>query len=189
MKPWETFYTEKFSEIAEVAVVHDIGGGAERQDKSKFKKYVLVDVNERYHPDIIADINQLPFADDSLEAILCLSVLEHVENPFFAIKELYRVLRPGGNILLSVPFVWPYHAAPLYKDYWRFSEDALHLLCKQFSRVEVVSAGGYCSALVNFVPSFTKIDRILRPVAAWIDAYVLGTKRSATPGYFVFLVK
>lgn len=189
MKPWEVFYIEKLSEIAEAAVVYDIGGGAERQDKSKFKKYVLVDASPAYHPDIVADIQYLPFIDDSLEAILCLSVLEHVENPFFAMKELHRVLRPGGKILLFTPFVWPYHAAPFYKDYWRFSEDALRLLCKSFSRVEIASAGGYCSALVNFVPSFTKIDRVLRPAAAWLDAVVLGTKRSAAPGHFVFLIK
>ncbi|MBI5913471.1 class I SAM-dependent methyltransferase [Candidatus Azambacteria bacterium] len=189
MKSWEKFYNEKLSEIAEAPAVHDIGGGAERQDKRRFKKYVLVDVNDRYHPDIVADIQHLPFADDSLDAILCLSVLEHVENPFFAMKELHRVLRPGGKALLSAPFVWPYHAAPLYKDYWRFSGDALRLLCEPFSRVEIVQGGGYCSALVNFVPSFTKIDRILRPVAAWIDASMLGTNRSAVPEYFVFLVK
>ncbi len=189
MKPWETFFNKKLSEVAEAAEVYDIGGGAQRQDKRKFKKYVLVDVNDRYHPDIVADIQHLPFADDSLEAILCLSVLEHVENPFFAMKELYRVLSPGGKILLSAPFVWPYHAAPLYKDYWRFSEDALRLLCRPFSLVEIISAGGYCSALVNFVPSFTRIDRILRPIAAWFDASIFRTRKSAVPEYFVFLVK
>lgn len=115
--------------------------------------------------------------------------MEHVENPFKAVEELYRVLKPGGKVLVSIPFIWPYHAASRYKDYWRFSEDGLRVLFNKFSKIEIVKAGGYLSALVNFIPSFTKIDRIFRLIANFLDGIILKTKRTTTPSYFIFLIK
>lgn len=187
--PWEHFLHAKHKELARASVVHDIGGGAHPQYKARYASYVLVDVDASYHPDIVADIQQLPFKDGSLEAILCLSVLEHVEDPFRAVRELYRVLKPGGTVLVSVPFIWPYHASSHYKDYWRFSEDGVRALFKAFPHIEVVRAGGYFSALVNFIPSFTRIDRVFRPLARRIDTLLLRTKRSTAPSYFVFVKK
>lgn len=189
MNPWDKFFKEKLEELAKSNIVYDIGGGAQPQNKDRFKKYIIVDMNPEYKPDIVADIQNLPFQDNSLEAILCLSVLEHVSNPFRAVEELYRVLKSGGKILLSLPFIWPYHASKSYKDYWRFSEDGLRVLFNRFSHIEIVKAGGYFSALVNFIPSFTRIDRIFRPLAAFLDYLLLKTKRTTTPAYFVFLVK
>lgn len=52
-------------------------------------------------------ITELPFENDSFDLILCLDVLEHLENDLAALEELKRVLRPGGLIILSVPaFSW-----------------------------------------------------------------------------------
>ena len=53
-------------------------------------------------------------------------MLEHVANPFLAAAELFRILKPGGRLLLTVPAAYPYHAVP--RDYWRFTRDSLQLL-------------------------------------------------------------
>ncbi len=88
-----------------------------------------------YNPDIIGDIHNLPFADNSIEAIVCLAVLEHVENPFKACAEIHRVLKPGGFCLITLPFLYYYHAEKgYYKDYWRFTKDAVELLFQDFSK-------------------------------------------------------
>jgi SAM-dependent methyltransferase len=51
------------------------------------------------------DLENLSFADEGLDAVLCFDVLEHVPNPNRALGQLYRCLKPGGALLLSVPFL------------------------------------------------------------------------------------
>jgi SAM-dependent methyltransferase len=69
---------------------------------------------------IIQPNGPLPFADGSFESILCTQVLEHVEDPHLLIQETCRVLRPGGKMILTCPFIWELHERP--HDFLRFSE-------------------------------------------------------------------
>jgi SAM-dependent methyltransferase len=64
--------------------------------------YVSTDL-ERPRAMVKADITDLPFADDSFDAILCSHVLEHIVDDRKAMRELYRVLRPGGWAVVLVP--------------------------------------------------------------------------------------
>ena len=186
---WKKFYDEKLKDIAMADVVYDIGGASGVLDRQRFKKLIVLDVNESYGPDIVADVQNLPFENDSIEAVVCFSVLEHVPDPKKGVEEIHRSLRMGGKALVTVPFLWPYHAnPPLYMDYWRFSRDALNELFKGFSVVEIIPMGGYLSSLANQIPSFTKIDRLLRPVAQWLDEKVIGI-RNATPAFVVYASK
>lgn len=191
MRAWKARFEEKLNALAEAGKVYDIGGGAVRIDASRFRKgYVNVDVDASYKPDIVADVQALPFADGSIDAALCISLLEHVERPDLAVAELHRTLKPGGLIFVTVPFIWPYHAAPgHYQDYWRFSRDALNALFRRFSEVEIVPMGGYLSAFVNFVPSFLKLGRALRPIGFWFDEKLGLDRRSTAPAFFVFAKK
>lgn len=188
MRTWQNFFDKKIKELAEHGTIYDIGGGASPLERERFKKYVLVDIDSSYNPDIVADIQDLPFSDNSIDAILCLAVLEHVQNPFKAAEELYRVLKPQGKILLSVPFMWPYHANEHYKDYWRFSEDGLEFLFRDFSKTEIIKGGGYFSVWVNLIPAYLVLHRFLKPIAAYVDdKWKIGRKNF--PTYFIFLVK
>lgn len=187
MNNWKKFYNSKVKEFEDREVeVYDIGGGNSDYFRSRFKKYVSVDADPDCKPDIVANIHNLPFKDNTIECILCFSVLEHIQDPFKAVSELYRVMRPGSKALLSVPFIWPYHSGS-YKDYWRFSDDGIKVLFKNFSYVEIVKMGGYFSALANFISSYTKIDRFFRPIAAIIDNHI--KIRSTTPGYIIYAIK
>jgi len=83
----------------------------------------------------VADITCMPqIADGSVGTYICLDVFEHCKAPWKAAKELHRTLTPGGMLILSTPFIWDYHAYP--EDYWRFSVDALRLLCEDFREME-----------------------------------------------------
>lgn len=84
--------------------------------------------------DYLYDGNIFPFADGSFDAVLCNQVLEHVFNPDEFLGEITRVLKPGGKLLLTVPFVWDEHEQPY--DYARYSSFGLRaLLEKQGIRV------------------------------------------------------
>jgi SAM-dependent methyltransferase len=91
-------------------------------------QYVSQDWTESAHPgasraDIVADLAELPVPDREFGAILCTEVLEHVADPEKVCGELFRVIRPGGDLLLTVPFVIELHEAPY--DFYRYTSYGL----------------------------------------------------------------
>lgn len=69
-------------------------------------RYITTDI-ESPLAKVKADIHQLPFADNTFDAVLCNHVLEHVADDIKAMQELRRVLKPGGWAILQVPFFSP----------------------------------------------------------------------------------
>lgn len=70
-------------------------------------------------PEVFADASNLPLPNASIDTVLLLEVLEHLRHPAQALSEIARVLRPGGKLLLTMPFLYPVHDAP--HDYQRFT--------------------------------------------------------------------
>ena len=85
------------------------------------------------------------------DGIVCLSVLEHVYDPFAAIAEIHRLLRPGGYLLLHLPFLFRYHApADLgFTDGYRFSRDGIAWMLRDFPEVTLYSVRGPWSSIFN----------------------------------------
>lgn len=119
-------------------------------ENSANKKCLQIGVrNEKYSPHWISvdlfdmsayidyhyDIHDLKFPNDTFDIIVCNAILEHVENPEGAIRELYRVLKNDGSIWIEIPFNQPYHLSP--NDYWRVSPDGIKIWMKDF--VEIAS--------------------------------------------------
>lgn len=77
-------------------------------------------------PDIYGDAQSLPVATASVDVVVLFEVLEHVPDHVRALTEIARVLRPGGRLFLSVPFLYPIHDAP--HDYFRFTSFGLRKL-------------------------------------------------------------
>lgn len=84
---------------------------------------------ERGIADRFYDGKVFPFSDDEFDAILCNQVLEHVFNPDDFLGEVYRVMRPNGRMVLTVPFVWDEHEQPY--DYARYSSFGLRALLER----------------------------------------------------------
>lgn len=88
--------------------------------------YVALDLpatgREMYgsRPDVFADGAALPFRDEVFDAVACLEVLEHTPDPEAVLTEIGRVLKPGAEAWISMPFLYPIHDAPF--DYQRFTE-------------------------------------------------------------------
>jgi len=106
-------------------IVLDIGGrdrGKFKKPKNKVERWIFADIEERYNPDIIIDVcNMKQIQDESIDVINAIELFEHVENPEKGLKECYRVLRKGGVMILSVPFLYPIHADPY--DFQRWTEE------------------------------------------------------------------
>ncbi len=62
--------------------------------------------------DVVADAHKLPYADKSVHAIYCEAVIEHLYEPHQAVKEMFRVLEPGGLVFAGTPFLYQYHGYP-----------------------------------------------------------------------------
>jgi SAM-dependent methyltransferase len=90
---------------------------------------VAVDVAPAPGLDVLCLASPLPFRDDIFDTIVCTSVLEHVDDAERAMAEMVRVLRPGGTVLMTVPFLYPTHEAPY--DYWRTTHHGLRSLIER----------------------------------------------------------
>jgi len=77
----------------------------------------------RARPDIFATASALPLGDACIDTVLFLEVAEHLAEPDCAFAEIARVIRPGGLLLMSVPFLYPIHDAP--HDFQRYTEHGL----------------------------------------------------------------
>ncbi len=163
-----------------------------------------VSYGEGSSPDAWASAAALPFADGSFDCVVCTEVLEHLEDPARAVNEMRGVLRPGGCLLLSSPFIWPLHEQP--RDFLRYTRFGLESLLMEngLEVVATIKRGGFWSVMVQLASdryypvgrkcrAFTALsDRLwgLLQWAAWKcdqksndDNYALGwTVKAVKPG-------
>lgn len=131
-------------------ILIDIGCG-QKPYRPIFDQYVSqhigVDLSDCPHGtskvDIIGNAYDTNLEDEVCDTVLCTEVLEHLEEPQVAIMEMRRILKPGGFVILTVPFFWPIHEAP--RDFYRYSEHGLRYLFEQsgFEIVEIRPLSGY----------------------------------------------
>lgn len=89
------------------AVCLSIGGGPGRCGD-----FTNVNIGPFPNVDVVADAHALPYDNGSVHAIYCEAVIEHLYDPQRAVREMYRVLKPGGLVFAGTPFMQPYHGYP-----------------------------------------------------------------------------
>ncbi len=134
------FYLTHFNSFH---VVLNIGAGVKRIHAG----ITNVDISPYGPVDIVADMRHLPFKDTSVDGVICEDVLEHVNDPVSAVKEMYRVLSPGGKVFISVPFIFHYHKSP-QEDYYRWTKQGLRELTRDFKELHSGPRHGPTSALI-----------------------------------------
>ena len=126
--------------------------------------------------DIVANATRMPFLDETFDLVICDAVLEHVPNPQAIVSEILRVLRPGGQVYVEVPFLQGFHADP--HDYQRYTLPGLRTLLAGFEPIRQGVALGPSSALAWMLREYLTLfaPGVLRtPVAvasAWLTTPV-----------------
>lgn len=110
----------------------DYGSTASFRDFYSGSKYIGLDMASGKGVDVVADLTKSidPLVENEFALAICCSVLEHVEKPWLFAANLTRLVRPGGRLYMSVPWVWRFHAYP--DDYFRFSHRGVATLFDQF---------------------------------------------------------
>lgn len=136
----------------------DVGCG-DRPYEYLFKdaKYIGIDVEvsgrdlTKKKPDVFYDGINIPFEQSSFDLVFCTQVLEHVNNPGNLLNEMYRVLKPNGRLVVSLPFCWQEHEEPF--DFLRFSSFGItHLLKERGFKIEkLIKDSGAIDTLTTIV--------------------------------------
>ncbi len=107
--------------------------------------------------DFVGTATNLPFDSDAVDLIVTQEVLEHVDDPFRAASEIYRVLKPGGKAFVQLPFIIGYHPCPV--DYWRFTEHGIEQLMTQagFKNIQKGTAVGPATGAYRVLVEFFAI--------------------------------
>jgi SAM-dependent methyltransferase len=117
-------------------VMLDVGCGVKPYEGA-FAPFVDQHLGIEYSPesgyrgnraDLCGDATALPLADRSIDTILCTEVMEHVSHPEQTIAEFARVLRSGGTVITTAPFVYPIHDP---YDFFRYSPDGLRAIMER----------------------------------------------------------
>ena len=134
----------------------DVGCGAmpyARLVQDRVSQYIGTDLrpNPGVPPTVVSDSLKLPFRAHTFDTVLCTQVLEHVRNPFLTLKEIGRVLRPGGHAIMTLPAVWPLHEEPF--DFFRYTKYGLQELAEHsdLHPVTIVERGGGIMAIAQLI--------------------------------------
>lgn len=166
---FQTLSKRKFLSDITHSFILDIGSGNSRYDRILKGGNTLVrldypETNRHYEvlPDVYGDACRLPFLPAKFDAVFLFEVLEHIKEYDLALREVFRVLKAGGVLYISVPFIYPIHDAP--NDFRRFTIYGLrHELAKHgFEIVEETQHGNsLITALQILNLSFLEFVRFL----------------------------
>ena len=188
--------------------VLDVGGkktgqrGEFRPPMGQVTSWKYVNIDASTLPDFCCSAENIPSADGSIDTVLLCEVLEHLEDPEKVLQECQRVLRPGGNLIASMPFLFPVHADPHDFQRWTGVKLAKVMEGIGYGDVEIQTMGGIGSVVHDllFVASSRAHGRYIRkfaetslsvakPLLRHLDAKSETIHASVTTGYFILARK
>ena len=131
-----------------------------------------LDITRETGADYEGTIEATGLPDASFDLVLCTQVIEHCNNPWRGVREIFRVLRPGGALIVSAPHVWFYHPHPA--DHWRFTQEGMVHLVREagLQPVTLLAQGGSVLTVlqvVNFL-AYGVLGRAGAPLYAVLNA-------------------
>jgi len=172
----DEYYSHQVSRLPSGSRVLDIGGHKTRK-RGQFdvRRYDLdvtyVNIEATRQPDAQAEAAHLPFADTCFDAAICAELLEHVPDPKTVLGETFRILRKGGIILLTVPFLYHIHADPY--DFGRYTNQYWRCTLQEigFQDLVIERQGLFYSVLADFLKQRANRLNIPKPfgrVSRWL---------------------
>ena len=188
-------------------------GGERHSRRGRFRPptrpnlhWLCLNLNPGVAPDVVGDAACVPLASGCADAVVCTEVLEHVVQPEQVIAECSRLLKPGGRLILSMPFLARIHADP--NDYQRFTAAKLvHILREADLTMETMHKQGlYFTVLAEMLKTLIRevrptplrwmIGALTLPVLdmlIWLEGHPrLATSpliSSYTTGFFIIAVR
>ena len=145
------FLAAEYVHIQPGARVLSIGAGGEinRQlyqyaERQGFHVLTL-DIDIQRGPEVVGDVCEPHFQPESFDIVVMCEVLEHVHSPHIALEQIRKILRPGGRLILSVPFILGIHEAPF--DYYRYTRHGLEFLLRRYRNLTIQERNGYFEAI------------------------------------------
>lgn len=135
-----------FKDIRLDGQVLDLGGSRKSGYHELFQgnpKFTVVNIDEHYGYDLLFNVeHDFPLEDATYDHVLCINLLEHTFRYQHVLEESFRVLKPGGSIILVTPFSVAVHGCP--HDYFRYTDSALKRMLEGAGfTVERVDPNGY----------------------------------------------
>jgi len=130
----------------------DLGAGRGKYKDiiSRFcDEYIAFDNVVGEEIDVVGDILKTPFANESFDTIICTMVFEHIPNPWLAVKEMKRILRKEGVVIVTAPFIHSYHQDP--EDYYRYTVKGMETLFDDFKIIEADYYGELFTVISGFI--------------------------------------
>jgi SAM-dependent methyltransferase len=164
--PWRQAnwrFLEKFiTTLPGSAVILDFGAGhGDFTAVLQKRKVVALDVYPYEEVDIVCDLQRdVPFKRASFDAIVLMNVLEHIQQPERLLKTLAGLLRPGGSLIVAVPFLLKLHQLPY--DFYRYSHHQLENLGRE-AGLDVLSVEGYYDPILLMKESAINIHAFALP--------------------------
>lgn len=153
--------------------------GAAQAAKHPEVSWLLTDVDLSYGADAAVDATRLPLCDASVDVIFASHVLEHVVDPVAAAKEIERVLRPGGLVVATIPFTFPWHGVPV--DFFRVTPSGMRALFRGCDVAYLAAGMGNGSALAYGVTTTLRSRTRFRALR-WAVYVAVATTAAALRG-------
>lgn len=183
-KPKKTI-GQLYGKNAKDNIIVNVGSGISRVHPD----VINLDIFPFKNVDIVADAAVLPFKDNSVDMLISESTIEHTPNPEQVIQEMRRVVKPGGFVYISIPFLFPFHASP--NDYTRLTHEGLKQRFTDFTPRKTGALGGPASALVTllmyiFALPFSLISEAAYNLATYFFMIVLSPLRFLDLLFYLF---
>jgi len=160
--PWSAKRIRRFlATCGPDARIVDVGSSIRVLDP----RIIRFDIDHGVGVTVVGDGHLMPFASNTMDAVILTGVLEHVADPPTMVAEAYRVLKVGGRVYVEVPFLQGYHPHPT--DYQRYTKTGVQRLMRSFREIDCGVCGGPSSAL------------------AWVASEYLAAHTSSERGYLV----
>ena len=141
----------------------DLGGvrGEDMGFRRPDAQYIYANLSRGAGADALADAEHVPFREGVFDSLLCAETLEHLQDPYRCLDEIWRVLKPGGTCVITMPFMYRHHRNPSDFQRWTHEKFILELGVKrEFKVMAIVPRGGWLTCVANdLILGATGIDQ------------------------------
>lgn len=202
------YLDQALADFAFAGRILDVGGkklskrGQFRPPLLRVQSWEYLNNDASTEPDYCCSAEQMPLDNACIDQVLMTEVLEHLPDPVAVLKECHRVLKGGGQLIATMPFLYPIHADP--HDYQRWTPDKIQLVLLGigFSEIEIKPMGSLFAVLYDLL--FVSLglaskdsqslknrlvrkalDQLLFKPFLWLDSRYAYKSRHITTGFWI----